>query len=263
MSNLSYFHHYALIVASVLYSSYISSRYLTTILPSIFAYGLAILLSVVAHLYLSEAMNGLRKKQLGVSLITSMILSGVIIWTDVNGVHSSTIGKMEADHTAANQQLTQQLSNFRAQLAQLTKAKSSWIDRANAVSMEKQIHALEVEQDRLKANQQRELESMQMKSDGIKGMSIALLVLSGLAAFALSSADNTKAIPRVREDEDPTSGSMEPDVGSLSISDRIELCKSYIQDTSIIDHRHLADRFRLNFQMVKQAKELAALAQAS
>lgn len=278
---------YVIMVFSMLYASYTSALYLNHLLGNlIVSYVSAIVISVIAHLYLMEGVTFLKQKQFSASLLIALMLCGTLAYFDLSGVSRKAT---EDNLIPLQQKQEQELSHFKSQMRAVentimhnanhtSNGKTNWAMYGTFTKSSKQLQEM---QEQLAKIEQAHLEQLgeakkeaHSQKEGLTGLSIALLVLSTLISFTMGKSEKKASIvennlperkdKEVYKMEVPT---VERSIGTFELSEeekwetstaeRIELASEYIKKTNETNQRKLSDMFRLNFGHVKQAKIMA------
>lgn len=195
---------YIIILFSIAYASYTSSLYLEMLLGNLsISIVSATVLSIIAHLYLMEGIERLKKSKFTTSLTIGLILCTTLAYFDLSGV----IEKSEQDNllpikqqqTTERQQLQQQLEQVQTTLANnakhTTDGETNWAMYGTFTKSSKQLQQLEQQLEQLKMEHLQQLEQAKNKAQrqqkGLTGLSIALLVLSSLVSYAMVEISQT------------------------------------------------------------------------
>lgn len=259
---------YTIIVFSAVYASYTSALYLNVLLGNlIIAILSAVVLSVIAHLYLMEGVQKLKAQRLNSSIIIAILLCCTLAYFDLSGVshkaENDNLLPLQDKQRQESAMLINQIMQVRETIKQnanhTANGKTNWAMYGTFTKSSQQLKDLNTQLNTLEKSHEKQLvhaqENIASQQKGLTGLSIALLVLSTLVSFSL-----------VKTEKESTSITHRP-IGiqprkemviNGSLSHRIGGLRKYLhqnRDMENLDYHKLASMFDINVHYVKEVVE--------
>ncbi len=178
--------HYLIVLVSVLYNAYTAGQYTCQMLPTQWAYGLALVLSICAHFYIVIAIQHFKESNsLNVSVLVAGVLVACCVYADIKGVSIVQHHPLDVITQDYRKQIAILEEDLRSTRHDASKARTKVLRSDLLALADEQQRSLDNKQKAFKETRQEAKNKAEQRQTTFQAFSVLLFFLSCCVAYLM------------------------------------------------------------------------------